>query len=197
MQISSAAATTALLAALALPAGAATSFDFFWTGDPIANPEIARSDTANAWASGVFVIDSTPNATIGPADVVSFSLVFGTRDAGLFEMTPTNADSFFFAGTVSEDGRSIVMRDLYVATTGNVQRFGCDSIFGTCERAGDRHIVLTRDADTFGFLYSSEVTARAALRFSAQQVSVIPLPATLPLLVGALGLLGLARRRAK
>ena len=196
MKIASAAATTALLAALALPAGAATTFDFFWTGDPILDPELARSDAASARATGAFVIDAGPNDAVGPAQVLSFSLAFGTRDTGLFEMTRADADGFFFDGTVSEDGSRIAMRDFFVATPELVQRFGCLSIFGTCEVVAERNIVLSIGDNNFGFLYSSEVTARAALRFTAQPPAEIPLPATLPLLLGALGLLAVAGRRA-
>lgn len=201
MRMLRSAAVAASLAVLAIPAQAATTFNFFWTGDPGADPTITSSGDATAGASGTFVIDAGPNDVVGPANVLSFSLVFGTAGAGTFEMTKANAQFFVFGGTVSADGTSIAMRNLFVATiatTGGLQEFGCNSGAGGCELvAGGGNISLRRgDADAI-FAYATDDAARASLRLTAQQqVGVIPLPATLPLLLGALGLLAVARRKA-
>lgn len=142
------------------------------------------------------MIDAAPDARVRPGNVRSFVLVFGTRDTGLFEMTGANADSFFFDGSVSADGRSIAVRDLDVATSDNAQQFGCDSVFGTRGLVADMPVLLARDSALFAFRDSSETTARAALRFTAREMAAIPLPARLPLPAAALGLLAVLRRRA-
>ena len=193
-----AAAAAASVAAFALPATAATTFDFFWTGDPAAGSALASSGDATATASGVFVIDAGPNDVVGPADVLSFSLVFGTTTLGLFEMTDANVGNLFFDGTVSADGSTIAMTDFFVGTDDFGETFGCISVLGDCGPMTSRHITMVRNntAPSVGFLYDSTEDARASLRFTARETTVIPLPATLPLLLGALGLLAVARRRA-
>jgi hypothetical protein len=191
------AVVAAAVAAFAVPAGAATTFDFFWTGDPSADATITSSGDTTAGAFGTFLIDAGPNDVVGPANVLSFSLTFGTAGTGPFEMTNANASEFLFDGTVSADGTSIAMRDLFVRGLDPIQRFGCDSPFGDCIFSLRGHIGLRRDGGSIVFFnYATDDAARASLQFTAQETAVIPVPASLPLLLGAVGLFAVVRRRA-
>jgi hypothetical protein len=180
------AAIAAALAALAVPAGASTTFDFFWTGDPVADPSIFTSPDATARAEGTIVIDALPGEAFTLADILSTSIT--VTGAGFSGFTFTSWNSA--AGTIAADGLSAVFT---VAgnpfhLSGNF--FGC--LGGGC---GDSTIRARQGGDTFDFVYGSPAEALASMRMTAQ-VGVIPLPATLPLLLGALGLLAVARRKA-
>lgn len=188
MKVCRSAAVAATIAALAVPAGAATSFDFFWTGDPLADPAIVTSPDATARAEGTVVIDALPGATFTLADILSTSITVTGAGISGYSFTSWNSAG----GTIAADGLSATF---FVA--GNP--FHLSSNFFGCLGSGcsDSTIRVREGTDVFEFVYSSQASALASMQMTARQdVGVIPLPATLPLLLGALGLFAVMRRRA-
>ena len=189
-------AFAAAFSALALPAGAATTYNFFWTGDPAVDSNLDLSSDATAEAFGTFVIDTSGGGLIAPAQVQSFSLTFQTATKAPVTITKQSESlvDFFFDGTLAGDGSVITMRDLYVQTSANGTSniFGCDSDLGDCGvvQVGENIIMAFSGGPLLTFTYNSTEAAQASLR-----MSIIPLPASLPLLLGALGLFAFLRRR--
>ena len=185
-------AMAAALAAFALPAAAAT-FNFSWFGDPGAYPALVSSDDATARAFGTFVIPgAAPNALLGVADVTSFSLTFQTATLGPETITKADAVEFFFTGTVAGNGQSIAVSDFFIdrGDPGETLRaFGCDA--ATCPILDEKNVFMRFGEERLDFIYASQSDAQASLR-----MTVIPLPASAFMLIGALaGLAALRRRR--
>ena len=185
-------ALAAALAAFALPAAAAT-FNFSWSGDPAADLALISSGDTTARAFGTFVIPgAVPNALLGADDVTSFSLTFQTATLGPATITQADAVLFFFAGTVAANGRSIAVSD-FLTDRGDpgetLRTFGC--IVADCPILDGENVFMRFGEERLDFLYDSQADAQASMR-----MTVIPLPASAFLLIGALaGLAALRRRR--
>ena len=191
------------VALAALPAQAATMlYDFAWTGDPDAELGPALSSADDAFAVGVFEISGAPGAVVGPGDVVAFELTFGGGPIAPVTVSDADLSGFFFVGTVAADASGIAVRDLFVTRVGlggAVEGFGCFADSGDCGPSGmvGDNILMSAGLQ-ISFVYDSAADAQASLRMTARaaEVGAIPLPASLPLLLGAFGLLALGRCHA-
>lgn len=208
-RVGTAAAAAAALSLAAPAAQAATVFELDWTGDPTAAAGPASGSDATARAVGSFEIDAGPGDEVGPAQVLSFVLTLSTETLGPLTLTEATVDELFFAGRVSGDGSVLEMRDLYAVTLGGQildAGFGC--LEAGCPSGGFGNILMKfAGTPSLFFSYASAEAALASLAMTARAgapepdpdptpEAAIPLPAGLPLLAGALGLLAALRRRA-
>ena len=182
------AVAAAALTAVALPAGAVTTFDFFWSGDPAADSTIQSSADPTTRAEGTIVIDALPGATFTLANILSTSItVIGSSFSDFTFSSWSSA-----GGTVAADGLSASF-----STAGNPYIFDDEYFFGCLEiSCGDSVVRARGGANGVNVLYTSSAAALASMQMTARQVEVIPLPGTLPLLLGAIGLFAAVRRRA-
>lgn len=174
---------------LAQSASAVTTYSFFWTGDPADDPNIVSSDDASFQAVGTFEIDGIAGAAVSLADVVSASIaVTGTS---ISDFITSDLDAF--AGVISGDGTSISLSSLFFNLSDPLPTFGCD---GT--DCATPQIAVSDDGVSTNFVeYNAPDNALSALRLDVVgDPAVIPLPATLSMLVAGLGALVLMRRRA-
>ncbi|MEO0819047.1 MAG: hypothetical protein AAF074_01350 [Pseudomonadota bacterium] len=105
---------------LATPAEAIV-FDFFWTGDPLADPTIVSSSDPTLRAVGTVEIDALPGASFSLGDILSTSIA--VSGDSIIDFTFTEWTSA--GGTIAADGMSASFN-----AAGNPFVFGADGSFG-------------------------------------------------------------------
>lgn len=186
----------------ALPAQAIT-FNFFWTSDPAANPDLLVSPDPMINVTGTMDVNVTPGARFSQTDISNVNLLLSGPNITDITFTDWNRA----AGFVASDGLSASFADLsrsnpFARIRGGglpTRFFGCG--IASCQELGEAREIEVSAGPTFTpiyFDYTSSAAAYASMQMTAIQTSApVPLPAGLPLLLAGLGALGLMRRACK
>jgi len=170
----------------------ATTFNFFWTGNPAQDHTIVASNDFALRATGTIEINASAGSAFTLADIVSTNIHVSGSSITAFTFTQwTNA-----GGTISADGLSATFN-----ATGNpfshpsTDFFGCHSpgCGGNFDIAVSNNPSVVLQEVTYG----SASNALASMHMMAAPPTT-PLPAALPLFAtgaGAIGLLAFRRKR--
>lgn len=193
----------ALAVALTLGAGSGAAATLDFTYDP-AMSSITVTNTANGLLCGLTgcgltasLIAPTTTATLGTGDSVTLpALSFGTQGLGMANFTVTATLAFTglqpFSATITGTGTETV--PLFGAQSGSLVWVAQPGPLTLPDGSIVSLSFATPAAFTGGAVTS---TATLTATYIAPAPSPVPLPATGLLLAGALGGLGLLRRRAR
>lgn len=193
----------------AMPAASATTFNFFWSGDPQRDPNLLSSGDPAAKVTGTITADVSPGDLLTAGRVTAFDLfvditpysqtAFGqTYEMDDFRVTTITA----LTGRVSQDGTSVSLLDVWLR--------GSDPAFvrnqftiGGCTSSGCAMFIQHGARPPKQFGYSDGDAALGSVLLTTEAVPSdapppVPLPAGITLSLTGLGALGLlARRRAR
>jgi hypothetical protein len=177
------------------PAAAAILFNFSWTADPAQDPNIIVSPDPTITATGTMTIDAGPGETFSLSDIIAVNINVSGATIAPFTITSW-VDA---AGSIAADGLSATF-----VGSGSHEPFAflASGAFFGCERTdclnvdGTQGELFVRDANAVGsrLFYTSGVAALSSMRLTAA-VNGVPLPGTVPLLLGGLLALAVVRRR--
>ena len=192
---------TSIAFALAATASQALVFDFSWSSagstDPFEGPLLLQAVTHGAadpvTATGTIEIDANPGETFTLGDIVASNIA--VKGPGVLAFTITDWTSA--GGMIAADGLSAMFSEAGNPFSKNFATgafFGCQ--FGGCS---DGTIEIQDTGSNFFFFdFGGAGDALASMKMTRTDTggpAPVPLPAGGLLLIGALGALGLARRR--
>ncbi|MDJ1008591.1 MAG: VPLPA-CTERM sorting domain-containing protein [Paracoccaceae bacterium] len=171
------------------------TFKFDWEA-------VSASSTSDetVTASGLIALDGvSAGDRFGAGNLHSLSLF--VRGDSIADLTLTEDDpDIFLDGTIAADGITAALTDFFVGAL-NVYGFGC-ALAGCVQTAGGSNIVAGEEPPNplATATYRSPVSALESMfleRVEAPaEMSVVPLPASAPLLLAALAALAVWRRRS-
>jgi len=176
--------TAAVFLAAAMGMGAASAATVVYSPGGVGAPAPANKITTEDVDIGDFV---STTEILSPGDTAEFQYT---------ALSDLRVNGFSLSGTDNASGTDLA-NVKFGFTSPATNSF--TSIFagpgGTGSATGSLPFLVASAGDTFTIFWEDGVTAPVAVTASFN-VSQIPLPAGLPLLVGALAVLGVARRRA-
>lgn len=165
----------------------ATTFNFFWTGNPVQDRTIVSSNDFSLQATGTIEINANPGSSFTLANIVSTNIHVVGSSITAFTFTQWTSAG----GTISADGRSATFDSAGSPFSHpSTDFFGCHS--PGCGTNFDIAVSNNPSRILEEVTYGSANNALASMHMMAAPPTT-PLPAALPLFATGAGVLGLFR----